>query len=188
MKRRSFSSLFADFSLPDEFLSMDLYSACSLQAEVAGKPFGREIFDFLNSRACFIRSIFGESSSSELARRFGISLEWMEHDDSHGNLRIFSLLVPEKRKIILYPSTLQDLFLFLRKFLNADLKFEAVAENALFHELCHYADFCYAGGFTAVAESYSEITADIFLDGRNFLGIYPWFADVLFKGSLMRLI
>lgn len=188
MKKRSFLSQLSDFNIPDDLLKMSLYDSACFQAIESNLPFNRDIFENLCKRADSIDRMFGSDSYSDIARRFSISLEWQEPPLHWDFIKIFSYLIIEKRKIILYPSILQDLFLFLRKFVKADLKFEAVAENALFHELCHYADFCHVDNFSYDFEAYSEITVNIYLDKKKLLGIYPWFADILFKGSLMHLI
>ena len=117
MKKISLSSLFKDFSFPKDFLKMNLKDIVKIHCECLGVKFNDFIFEKLLDRVDLICDICNSGNFESLMNNYELKVEYSSDSSYIGNLIIFSKLCIDERKIVIYIESLQEIYLFLYKFL-----------------------------------------------------------------------
>ncbi len=178
MKKMSLSSLFKDFSFPQDFLNMELKDIVKIHCEFLGVKFDDFIFQKLLDRVDLICDICNSRDFESLINDYKLKVEYCSDLGYIGNLIIFSQLCIDERKIVIYIESLQEIYLFLYKFLFIQIDINDFFSIAKYHELCHYIDLVILDSQIDFFEKYIEITVCIFLQKYFNLSFYPWLLDL----------
>ncbi|MBR0519586.1 hypothetical protein IJJ97_07325 [bacterium] len=127
-------------------------------------------------------AVYGELKDSRnfesLINNYELKVEYSSDSSYIGNLIIFSKLCIDERKIVIYIESLQEIYLFLYKFLFIQIDINDFFSIAKYHELCHYIDLTILDSQIVFFEKYIEITVCIFLKKYFNLSFYPWLLDL----------
>lgn len=178
MKKISLSSLFDKYSFPEDFLNMELKDLVRLHCIFGGLKFNNFIFEKLLDRADLICDICNSRDFESLRNDYKLEIEYSSDSSYIGNLIIFSQLFIDERKIVIYIESLQEIYLFLYKFLFVQININDFFSIAKYHEICHYIDLVILDSQIDFFEKYIEITVCIFLQKYFNLSFYPWLLDL----------
>ena len=178
MKKKSLSSLFDEYSFPEDFFNMELKEVTKIHCEFLGLKFDDFIFKKILDRVDLICDIFNSKDIELLIKELDLSIEYSCDSPYLGFLTIFSQLILEERKIILYLKSLQEIYLFLYKFLCIDIDFEVFCLIAKYHEICHYIDLTLFDSQFNFFDKYIEITVCLFIKRQFHITFHPWMIEL----------
>lgn len=178
MKKKSLSLLFKEFSFPNDFLEMELKEVVKLHCECFGLKFDDFVFKKLLDRVDLICDICNSRDISLLLNEYKLTVEYCLDSSCVGNLIILSKLIIDERKVVINIKSLQEIYLFLYKFLCID--FDDFCLISKYHEICHYIDLVVLDSQICFFEKYIEITVCIFLKKYFNLSFYPWLLELAY--------
>ena len=178
MKKKSLSSLFDEYSFPNDFLNMELKEITKIQCEFLGLKFNDFIFQKILDRVDLICDIFNSKDVESLIKEFKLSINCSCDSPYLGFFTIFSQLILEERKIILYLKSLQEISSFLYKFLFFNFDFDYICKIAKYHEICHYIDLTLLNSQFVFLNKYIEVTVCLFIKKQFNFTFHPWMIEL----------